>query len=188
MGLRVLRALVRPLAITRRLSQMPSLPLPQGSRSGLILKETAVCRPAPFHFPWAASGVVAGSGFHSLTDTRFPKRRPGFAPRRKRASLRPPGPYAWVQHAPGEPTPSSQPNRGSIKARGRKAKKRIKQVKAFILSEKKKRQAQYTESRKKKNMEKIERKMAAVAREKAWAQRLVELQQLEAAKRSAMAS
>lgn len=37
-------------------------------------------------------------------------------------------------------------------------------------------------------MEKIERKMAAVAREKAWAQRLVELQQLEAAKKAAMAS
>lgn len=101
MGLGVLRALARPLAIARRLSQMSALPLPQGSRGGLILKETAaVCRPVPFHFPWAASGVVAGSGFHSLTDTRFPKRRPGFAPRRKRASLRPPGdrPFSSLMH------------------------------------------------------------------------------------------
>ncbi|XP_078434924.1 protein translocase subunit [Wolffia australiana] len=130
--------------------------------------------------------VAGGRGFFtSLTDTRFPKRRPSLGPRRKRASLRPPGPYAWVQHPAGEPAPSSQPNEGSKTARGRKARKRVLKVKTFILSEKKKRQEQYAESKKKKRMEKIERKMAAVAREKAWAQRLTELQQLEAAKKAA---
>lgn len=56
-----------------------------------------------------------------------------------------------------------------------------------IQSEKKKRKAQYAEARKKKAMERIERKMAAVAREKAWAERLLELQKLEAEKKSAMA-
>ena len=46
---------------------------------------------------------------------------------------------------------------------------------------------QWAEARKKKAMERIERKMAAVAREKAWAQRLIELQQLEAEKKAAKA-
>lgn len=105
--------------------------------------------------------------------------------RRKRASIRPRGPYAWVQHVPGEPIPTSRPNEGSVKGRNRK--KRIAQRKAFILSEKKKRKVQWAEARKKKAMERIERKMAAVAREKAWAQRLIELQQLEAEKKAAMA-
>lgn len=57
----------------------------------------------------------------------------------------------------------------------------------FHQSEKKKRKAQYAEFRKKRDAERIERKMAAVAREKAWAERLIELQQQEAAKKAAMA-
>ncbi|XP_072981713.1 uncharacterized protein [Typha angustifolia] len=125
-----------------------------------------------------------GTAFNSLTETRFPKRRPGMKSRRKRASLKPPGPYAWVQYVPGEPIPTSRPNEGSVKNRNEK--KRIMQRKAFILSEKKKRKAQYAEFRKKRDMERIERKMAAVAREKAWAERLMELQQLEEAKKAAM--
>ncbi|XP_008789082.2 uncharacterized protein LOC103706671 [Phoenix dactylifera] len=131
------------------------------------------------------STSTAGAVFSSLTDNRSPKRRPGTKPRRKRSSLRPPGPYAWVQYVPGEPIPRSRPNEGSVQ--GRKRKKRIKQMKAFILSEKKKRKAQWAEARKKRDMKRIERKMAAVAREKAWAQRLLELQQLEEAKKAAMA-
>ncbi|ONK62525.1 uncharacterized protein A4U43_C07F4990 [Asparagus officinalis] len=92
------------------------------------------------------------------------------------------GPYAWVQYVPGEPIPRSRPNKGSVK--GRKENKRIAQRKAFILSEKKKRKAQFAESKKKKAMERIERKMAAVAREKAWAERLKELQKLEEEKKA----
>lgn len=45
--------------------------------------------------------------------------------------------------------------------------------------------AQWAEARKRKEAAKIERKMAQVARDKAWAERLVELQQLEQAKKSA---
>lgn len=127
------------------------------------------------------SSLIIGS----LTDTRYPKRKPGTKPRRKRASLKPKGPYAWVQYVPGEPIPTSRPNKGSV--RGRKEKKRIAQRKAFILSEKKKRKAQFRESKKKKAMEMIERKMAAVARDKAWAERLVVLQKLEAEKMAAKA-
>ncbi|ONK57616.1 uncharacterized protein A4U43_C09F2310 [Asparagus officinalis] len=133
------------------------------------------------NYSTSTSSLILGS----LTDTRLPKRRPGTAPRRKRASLKPPGPYAWVQYVPGEPIPRSRPNKGSVK--GRKEKKRIAQRKAFILSEKKKRKAQFAESKKKKAMERIERKMAAVAREKAWAERLKELQKLEEEKKAAMA-
>lgn len=62
---------------------------------------------------------------------------------------------------------------------------RIRQRKAFILAEKKKRKAQQAEARKKRDMKRIERKMAAVAREKAWAERLIELQQLEEKKKAA---
>lgn len=54
-----------------------------------------------------------------------------------------------------------------------------------MQSEKKKRKAQWAEARKRKDADKIERKMAQVAREKAWAERLVELQQLELAKKEA---
>lgn len=41
------------------------------------------------------------------------------------------------------------------------------------------------EANRKKRMERIERKMAAVARERAWAERLVELQKLEEEKAAA---
>ncbi|KAI7751829.1 hypothetical protein M8C21_003649 [Ambrosia artemisiifolia] len=119
----------------------------------------------------------------SLTDTRFPKRRPVDKPRRKRASLKPSGPYAWVKHVPGEPIPSNQPNAGSVKRRNEK--KRIRLHKAFILAEKKKRKAQLQEAKRKKKTAMIERKMAAVARDRAWAERLAELQQIEEDKKKA---
>ncbi|KAK1423649.1 hypothetical protein QVD17_18955 [Tagetes erecta] len=119
----------------------------------------------------------------SLTDTRFPKRRPVDKPRRKRASLKPSGPYAWVKNVSGEPIPANQPNAGSVKRRNEK--KRIKLRKAFILAEKKKRKAQLQEANKKKKAKRIERKMAAVARDRAWAERLAELQQIEEDKKKA---
>ncbi|KAF5798230.1 hypothetical protein HanRHA438_Chr07g0300921 [Helianthus annuus] len=121
----------------------------------------------------------------TLTDTRFPKRRPLDKPRRKRATLKPSGPYAWVKHVPGEPIPSNQPNVGSFKRRNEK--KRIRLRKAFILAEKKKRKAELQEANRKKKNAKIERQMAAVARDRAWAERLAELQQIEEDKKNAAA-
>nr|CAB3460072.1 unnamed protein product [Digitaria exilis] len=142
--------------------------------------------------PFAAAAATASQAppmgaslFGGLMDTRFPKRRPGFANRRKRASLRPKGPYYWVKCNPGEPIPTSQPNKGSVQ--GRKEKKRIKQRKDFIMAEKKKRRAQYSAAVKRKEAERTERKMAAVARERAWAERLIELKQLEEEKKASMA-
>ncbi|RLN29934.1 hypothetical protein C2845_PM05G11170 [Panicum miliaceum] len=154
--------------------------------------------PAPLRFldpiglrPFSAAATASqappmgASLFGGLMDTRFPKRRPGFANRRKRASLRPKGPYYWVKCNPGEPIPTSQPNKGSVQ--GRKEKKRIKQRKAFIMAEKNKRRAQYSAAVKRKEAERTERKMAAVARERAWAERLIELKQLEEEKKTARA-
>ncbi|XP_050226298.1 uncharacterized protein LOC126676187 [Mercurialis annua] len=124
--------------------------------------------------------------FNSLTDTRFPKRRPQIdKSRRKRSSLKPPGPYAWVKHAPGEPIQPSNPNKGSVKQRNEK--KRIKLHRAFIKVEAKKRKVEMQEAKKKKLVKRVERKMAAVARDRAWAQRLAELQQLEQDKKKSMA-
>ncbi|CAN6467239.1 unnamed protein product [Victoria cruziana] len=114
---------------------------------------------------------------HSLTDTLLPKRRPSDKPRRKRASLKPPGPYAWVPYVPGEPIATNRPNEGSVK--GRKQRKRMKQRQAFILSEAKKRKTEMREARRKRYTERIERKMAAVARDRAWAERVAELQKRE---------
>lgn len=78
---------------------------------------------------------------------------------------------------PGEPIPANQPNEGSVQ--GRKEKKRIKQRKAFIMAEKKKRKAQYSAAVKRKEAERTERKMAAVARERAWTERLADLKRIE---------
>ncbi|XP_057953502.1 uncharacterized protein LOC131147882 [Malania oleifera] len=136
-------------------------------------------------FHQQSPSTPAWSCFHSLTDTRFPKRRPSDKPRRKRATLRPPGPYAWVQYTPGEPILPNRPNEGSVKAR--KEKKRRRQRRAFILAEAKKRRAQLKEAKRKKNIKRIERKMAAVARDRAWAQRLAELQQFEEEKKKSVA-
>lgn len=54
-------------------------------------------------------------------------------------------------------------------------------------AEKKKRTALVQAAKRKKEIQRVERKMAAVARERAWAQRLIELQQLEEEKKAAMA-
>ncbi|KAE8695148.1 Detected protein of unknown function [Hibiscus syriacus] len=54
-------------------------------------------------------------------------------------------------------------------------------------AEAKKRKAQLQEANRKKKIKQVERKMAAVARERAWAERLVELQLLEEEKKKAVA-
>lgn len=53
--------------------------------------------------------------------------------------------------------------------------------------EAKKRKAQLQEAKRKKMIKRVERKMAAVARERGWAQRLAELQQLEEEKKNSTA-
>ncbi|KAG2694297.1 hypothetical protein I3760_08G135900 [Carya illinoinensis] len=180
MGFGSLRTLIRPLSrtlIRRTSTRVTTTPFP-----ATFTSPESVCL-GPLHrlVPW----FPISTHFHSLTDARFPKRRPSDRSRRKRASLKPPGPYAWVQYTPGERIPPSSPNEGSVKRRNEK--KRIKQHRAFILSEKKKRKAQLQEANRKKIIKRVERKMAAVARERAWAQRLAELQQQEEEKKRSMA-
>ncbi|KAK7268065.1 hypothetical protein RIF29_20750 [Crotalaria pallida] len=189
MGFGVLRNIIRPVSLssfrtfTSRFSTSPSTLL---FRSGFVSREpdlrSLLGGASPYKLPqW----LPIWNQFHSLTDTRLPKRRPSDKPRRKRASLKPPGPYAWVQYTPGEPILPNKPNEGSVKRRNEK--KRMRQRRAFILSEKKKRKAQMQEAKRKKNIQRVERKMAAVAREREWAERLAELQRLEAEKKTSVA-
>ncbi|KAJ9557709.1 hypothetical protein OSB04_012323 [Centaurea solstitialis] len=175
-----IRSIIRPISRTLILSRSittTSSYFPKRLISSTYNNEIHVQRSYQF---WALPSIRT---MHSLTDTRFPKRRPVDKPRRKRASLKPKGPYAWVKHVPGEPIPASQPNEGSVKHRNEK--KRIRLRRAFILSEKKKRKAELQEANRKKKMKRIERKMAAVARDRAWAERLAQLQQLEEEKNKA---
>ncbi|XP_075495729.1 uncharacterized protein LOC142532998 [Primulina tabacum] len=176
MGFGALRAMIRP--VTRILS--PASRISQSEFSTTSSPELRlIFFPLRRSLPW----IPPSSAFHSLTDTRYPKRRSMDKPRRKRASLKPPGPYAWVKCVPGEPILPNQPNQGSVKRRNEK--KRIKQRRAFIMSEKRKRKAQLQEATKKKLMKRVERKMAAVARDRAWAERLIELQRIEEEKKEA---
>ncbi|CAK9308825.1 unnamed protein product [Citrullus colocynthis] len=182
MGLGILRSIVRPLTRISRSRPSTSLtPFPSpftSAKPGFHLPSAGSVRTEAPWFP------IANHFLHSLTETRFPKRRPSDKPRRKRASLRPPGPYAWVQYTPGEPILPNHPNEGSVKRRNEK--KRIRLRRAFIMAEKRKRKAQIQEAKKKKLIMRVERKMAAVARERAWAERLAELQRLEEEKKKSM--
>lgn len=189
--LRALRRALPPLSspAASLLRRAPGPPPPLPFRPLRLLDPIG---PRPFSAAAAAAATavarapaMGASLFKGLTETRFPKRRPGFESRRKRASLRPKGPHFWVMCKPGEPIPASQPNKGSVK--GRKEKKRIKQRKDFIMAEKRKRKAQYSVAVKRKEAERTERKMAAVARDRAWVERLAELQQIEAEKKAATA-
>ena len=56
-----------------------------------------------------------------------------------------------------------------------------------MQAEKEKRRAQYSAAVKRKEAERTERKMASVARERAWAARLIELKQLEEEIKAVMA-
>ncbi|CAA2964974.1 translocase subunit [Olea europaea subsp. europaea] len=127
MGFRALRSIIRPvcgsLLSTPTASHFfPATTSPSPLRQHRYLFGSFGC-----NLPW----IPPSSAFHSLTDSRYPKRRPSDKPRRKRASLRPPGPYAWVKYLPGQPILPNQPNEGSVKRRNEK--KRIKQHRAFIL-------------------------------------------------------
>ncbi|KAH9329026.1 hypothetical protein KI387_001134 [Taxus chinensis] len=123
--------------------------------------------------PWN----VKNQGLHSLGDQRLPKRRPSTKRRKKRAALRPRGPHRWIIYKEGEPIPPSRPNEGSV--RRRKHRKRMEQRAAFRSREAKKRKDQLAAARRRKAIKKIERKMAAVARDRAWAERLAQLKQAE---------
>ncbi|XP_057427790.1 uncharacterized protein LOC130721076 [Lotus japonicus] len=169
-----LRNIVRPLSLSSPRT-LPSQICTNPTTTALL---ESPCKLPQWLFPLR-------NHFHSLTDTRFPKRRPSDKPRRKRASLRPPGPYAWVQYTPGEPILPNKPNEGSVKRRNEK--KRVRQHRAFVLAERKKRKAQLQEANRKKSIKKVERKMAAVAREREWAERLAELQRLEKEKKNSIA-
>ncbi|PIN15805.1 hypothetical protein CDL12_11557 [Handroanthus impetiginosus] len=178
MGFGALRSIIRP--VSRIL--VPASHCSPAARTFSATSTTALRHlfaPHRRNVPW----IFPCSAFHSLTDTKYPKRRPSDRPRRKRANLRPPGPYAWVKCVPGEPILPNQPNEGSVKRRNEK--KRIKQHRAFIMSEKRKRKVQLQEAKRKKMMKRVERKMAAVARERAWAERLVELKRIEEEKKKA---
>ncbi|XP_024984511.1 uncharacterized protein LOC112520372 [Cynara cardunculus var. scolymus] len=183
-----IRSIIRPVSRTILLSR--PITTTSSAFSKPLFSATYNNEPSPLfrsthrsHLFWRPASMRT---IQSLTDTRFPKRRPVDKPRRKRASLKPSGPYAWVKHVPGEPIPGNQPNEGSVKHRNEK--KRIRQRRAFILAEKKKRKAELQEANRKKRIQRIERKMAAVARDRAWAERLAELQQLEEDKRKAAAT
>ncbi|XP_058743272.1 uncharacterized protein LOC131616062 isoform X1 [Vicia villosa] len=168
-----LRNILRPLSLSSSSTPVTS------QISTTLPFHASYCKPPPqFLLPFL-------NHFHSLTDTRFPKRRPSDKPRRKRASLRPSGPYAWVEHTTGETILPNKPNEGSVKRRNEK--KRMRQRRAFILEEKKKRKAQMQEAQRRKNIKKVERKMAAVEREREWAVRLVELKGLEEEKKKSTA-
>ncbi|XP_006360849.1 uncharacterized protein [Solanum tuberosum] len=184
MGFGALRSIIRPvsraLLSTRTVSTFAPITSPANTICPAPVLRHLFNTSRP-RLPW----IPPSSAFHSLTDTRFPKRRHSEKPKRKRASLRPPGPYAWVKYTPGEPISPNNPNEGSLKRRNEK--KRIGQRKAFILAEKKKRKAQMQEANRKKMIKRVERKMAAVARDRAWTERLAELKKLEEEKKAATA-
>lgn len=89
MGFGALRNIIRPVSfsssrtVTSRISTTPST-LPFCSTLVASRKPDLLCKPAQWFPIW-------NQYFHSLTDTRFPKRRPSDKPRRKRASLKPTG-------------------------------------------------------------------------------------------------
>ncbi|KDP45739.1 hypothetical protein JCGZ_17346 [Jatropha curcas] len=188
-GIGALRGIIRPLARTlvSRTSTTSFLsPFPSSKHHFRLACDGSFQAQSPWipmsmHF----SIFSESNQYDSLTDSRFPKRRPLDMPRRKRTTLRPAGPYAWVKHVPGQPIRPSNPNEGSVKRRNEK--KRIKLHRAFIKAEAKKRKAQMQEAKKKKLIKRVERKMAAVARDREWTQRLAELQKLEEEKKKSAA-
>ncbi|GFP83527.1 hypothetical protein PHJA_000496100 [Phtheirospermum japonicum] len=125
MGLGAPRSIIRPLS--RILFVTSHSPAAKKYSTILSSELRHLSAPIRCNLPW----MPPFNAFHSLTDTRYPKRRPIDKPRPKRAALKPPGPYAWVQCVSGEPIPPNQPNEGSAKKRNEK--KRIKQHRTFIM-------------------------------------------------------
>ncbi|CAN8278675.1 unnamed protein product [Cochlearia groenlandica] len=197
MGFGAIRSILRPLSrtiVSRAAANFSYGPFPAVEKPESCSFFYGSTR---FRLPW----IPMANHFHglSLTDTRLPKRRPMTHPKKKRSKLKPPGPYAYVQYTPGQPISPNNPNKGSVKRRN--AKKRIGQLITCIfyifylsicirinsfrlhLSEKKKRQALVQEAKRKKRIKQVERKIAYVARDRAWTKRLTELQQLEEKKK-----
>lgn len=90
MGFGALRTIVRPLCRTLLSRASPA----SATTSNLF---SSSC-PKPGFNSFSGGSIYRqsprisiSSQLHSLTDTRFPKRRPQDKPRRKRASLKPPG-------------------------------------------------------------------------------------------------
>ncbi|MED6112639.1 hypothetical protein PIB30_063400 [Stylosanthes scabra] len=183
MGFGIFRNLIRTLSISSPTTLISRVTTAAAATTttpfrGLLKQDPCFLRTHQWILPLS-------NHLHSLTDARFPKRRPSDRSRRKRASLKPQGPYAWVEYTPGKTILPNKPNEGSIKRRNEKKRTRLRR--AFILAERKKRIAQMKEAKRRKNMKRVERKMAAVAREREWAERLAELQRLEAEKKKATA-
>ncbi|CAI0392440.1 unnamed protein product [Linum tenue] len=184
MGFGALRNIVRPLART----------LISGASTS---NSTLLTAKAPFLRPECRFGLCpplaqasrnfsffSETGYDRLTDKRLPKRRPLDKPRRKRAGLRPAGAFAWVKYDAGEPIKPSNPNEGSVKRRNEKKRRML--HRAFVKTEAKKRKALVQAAKRKKMAARVDRKMASVARDRAWAERLAELQRLEQEKKSSM--
>ncbi|KAL9251117.1 hypothetical protein AKJ16_DCAP01274 [Drosera capensis] len=172
MGLRALRNLLRPLAAAAESTLSPL-------HSTTFLSSTTRPFHRSIHLDSLAS--IASRPFDPLTDSRFPKRRPSDKPRRKRSVGKPKVPIVWVRAVPGDPIKAKHPNEGSVKLRNEKKRRRLKRE--FIKSEAKKRKVLVQNAKRRKREQQIERKMAAVAREREWAQRLIELQRLEEEKK-----
>ena len=83
-----LRSIVRPLSRTL-ISRTSTCSITSFAASSVCPKpETRFLSGG--QAPWS---FLILNHFHSLTDTRFPKRRPSLKSRRKRASIRPPGSF-----------------------------------------------------------------------------------------------
>ena len=89
MGFGALRSIIRPLSRTliSQTSTRATTSFLYTSSSAKPELRSVLGSPFRSQAPWFP--IV--NHFHSLTDTRFPKRRPSNKPRRKRASMKPPG-------------------------------------------------------------------------------------------------
>lgn len=88
MGFGALRTLIRPLSRTLISRTSTTTPFPATSTFSPPNSELR------FAFGGQAPWFPIHNHFHSLTDTRFPKRRPGQKSRRKRATMKTPGLYS----------------------------------------------------------------------------------------------
>ena len=86
-GIGALRTLIRPLS--RTLTSRTSTPTPFSSTFTSPKTYFGIAGPVHRQAPW----FPISNHFHSLTDTRFPKRRPADKSRRKRAGMKPPGSF-----------------------------------------------------------------------------------------------
>ncbi|CAL1360925.1 unnamed protein product [Linum trigynum] len=184
MGFGALRNIVRPLARTLICGASTSNSTLLAAKAPFLRPECRFGLCPPLAQPSRHFSFFSETGYDRLTDKRLPKRRPLDKPRRKRAGLRPAGAFAWVKYDAGEPIKPSNPNEGSVKRRNEKKRRML--HRAFVKAEAKKRKALVQAAKRKKMAARVDRKMASVARDRAWAERLAELQRLEQEKKSSM--